>query len=57
MKGAQVVKWGKIPGVTGWSEDPLGHRRTGDTKVLCCSQVQELGSWLRSAGLGASFLV
>ena len=24
LKGAQVAKWGGIPGMTSWSEDPLG---------------------------------
>lgn len=27
LKGAQVVKWGGIPGVTPWFEDPLGHKK------------------------------
>lgn len=29
LKGAQVVKQGRMPGVTGWSEDSLGCRRNG----------------------------
>ena len=24
LTGAQVAKWGRIPGVTAWSDDPLG---------------------------------
>lgn len=35
----------RILGVRRWSEDPLGHREMGDTKVQCCSQAQELGNW------------
>lgn len=27
LKGAQAVKWGGIPGVTPWFEDPLGHKK------------------------------
>lgn len=27
-EGAQVVKWGGIPGVTAWSRDPLGHKKS-----------------------------
>ena len=38
LTGAQVAKWGRIPGVTAWSDDPLGckdkwHQRA---VVLCC---------------------
>ena len=29
--GAQLVKWGRIPGVTLWSDNPLGHIRMGGT--------------------------
>ena len=29
VKGTQVVMWGRIPGVTPWSEDLLGHKMNG----------------------------
>jgi len=29
LKGTQVAKMGGIPGMTVWSEEPLGHRKNG----------------------------
>ena len=39
LEGAQVAKQGGIPGVTTWSEDPLGRKKVGwDQVLLHCSR-------------------
>ena len=43
LKGTQVVKWGRIPAVTAWSEDPMGCKKNG--RHLSAARFPGMGVW------------